>query len=234
MNRAISIAELHQEEQTVEAARGFASLGGILIGQKRYSDARLWLERALTIREHLFGADNSAAADTLMQLALVYRGEHRNDEAEQTYRRALGIYQQTQDAAKRAFAMRCLAEVLESRHDYSEADELLEQATSILTKKASVDPVGLARVHAGLADLRAAQKRYGEAAMLYRKALEMLEPAFGPENPQLLTILDAYARALRASKDYAAAAGVDMRTMKIRVSLTLRGQVSGFGDALVQ
>jgi tetratricopeptide (TPR) repeat protein len=232
VTRAVAIAAMHKDEQTSEAAQGFASLGGILIAQGRYPDARLWLGRALNVREHLFGADNASVADTLMEVALANRRDHRYEEAGQAYRQALNIYQQTQDTGKSAFAMRCLAEILISRHKYPEAEQTLDQATEALEHVGN--PVELGRVHAGLADLRVAQKRFGEAAKLYRQALDLLEPAFGPENPQLLAILDAYARALRAGQDYATAAGVDMRTMKIRVSLTLRGQVSSLSDALVQ
>jgi tetratricopeptide (TPR) repeat protein len=262
VRQALSIAESHQQDQTADAARGFASLGGILIAQKSYADARLWLGRSLTIREHLYGAGSAVAADTLMQIGLAYQREHRWQEAEQTYGQALRIYQQAPDVVKRALAMRCFADVLSARHKYGAAEELLGQAAAVLSPEpahnaarcggvqseaegagsrigrcapgtnSAFNRVALARVHASLADLRAAQKRYAEAVPLYRQALDALEPAFGPENPQLLTILEAYARALRAGQDYATAAGIDMRTMKIRVSLTLRGQVSSFSDGL--
>ena len=227
VNRAISIAAAHQDEQTAEAASGFASLGGLLIAQGRYSDATRWLSRALTIREHLFGADSVGVADVLLDLALVSRREHRYDDAARMYRTTLRIYQQTPDASKRAFVMRCLAEILASRHNYPEAEQWLEKAEAILDPSgAGASAVELGRVYSSRADLRAAQKRYEQAVTLYRKALDLLEPAFGAENPRLLATLESYARALRAREDYATAAGVDIRTMKIRVALALRGDVN--------
>jgi hypothetical protein len=64
-----------------------------------------------------------------------------------------------------------------------------------------------------------------ESEDLYRQAVGILEQAWGPENPQLITTLEHYSLVLRARQEYAQAASVDTRVMKIRVVRSLRSSV---------
>ena len=220
-DRAVSIAELHRSEQTPEAASDFSALGSILAVQSRYSEAKSWIGRALSLRNRLFGAESAESASTWMDLALVCRRERRFDDASRAYREALQIYRQAEDGSSAATALSGLASLLLTRHRYSEAGDFFEEAIATLEKGASPGLPEAGHLKAELADVRAAQKRTAEAVKLYREALGILEPAFGAESPRLLPVLESYAKALRAQQDYAGAASIDVRTMRIRVRQTL-------------
>jgi tetratricopeptide (TPR) repeat protein len=223
-DRATSIARMHADAATGDAANAFASLGSVLSALGRHSEARLWLGRALSIREQVFGPQSMAAAGTLEELALACRREHRFEESAQSYRQAVRLYQQNSDATKTASATRNLAELLVSRHKYAEANELLVQSEMALEGSTPAEQLELGWVKVALANLRMCQRRAHDAAILYREALNTLEPAVGSGNPRLLGVLEAYARVLRVVEDYATAAAVDMQAMKIRVQQSLARQ----------
>ncbi|HEY7336951.1 MAG TPA: tetratricopeptide repeat protein [Bryobacteraceae bacterium] len=220
-DRALSIAHLHRDEQTAEAAAAFSAMGSILAAQARYSEARSWIGRALSVRERLFGPESLECAGAWMDLALVYRRERRLDDAARAYDQALKIYRETEGASGMAAAMSGLAGLQIARHRSAEAGDLYEQALMILQMSRSSDDSEVGQVKAELAGVRVAQKRMAEAVKLYRGALGVLEAAWGAENPRLLPFLELYAKALRAQEDYAEAAGVDFQSMKIRVKQTL-------------
>jgi tetratricopeptide (TPR) repeat protein len=168
-----------------------------------------------------------------MDLAANCWREQRFDEAARSYRQALENYRQKADARRAAAAMTGLGRLLSARHRYPEAGDLLEQALAILERDGSRDSYAAGQIKKELAAVRAAEKRTGEAAALYREALEILEPALGPENPRLLAPLASYSKTLRAQDDYVGAARVDFEIMKICVKQTLReGKQSAFGGAI--
>ena len=220
-DRAISIAELHRADKTPDAASDFSALGSVLAAQSRYSEAKLWIGRALSLRNRLFGPDSVESADAWMDLALVRRRERRNDDAARAYRQALQVYRQAEEAGLAANALSGLASLLSVQHRYGEAGALLEDALAMLEKTASPALPEAGQLKAELGDIRSAQKRTAEAVKLYREALGILEPALGAESPRLLPVLESYAKALRAQQDYAGAASLDFRAMKIRVRQTL-------------
>ena len=220
-DRAISIAELHRSDETPDAASDFSALGSVLAAQSRYSEAKSWIGRALSLRNRLFGPDSVESAGTWMDLALVCRRERRVDDAARSYRRALQIYRQAEEAGLAANALSGLASLLSLQHQYGEAGALLQNGIAMLEKTASLVLPETGQLKAELGDVRFAQKRTAEAAKLYREALGILEPALGAESPRLLPVLESYAKALRAQQDYAGAASLDFRAMKIRVRQTL-------------
>jgi tetratricopeptide (TPR) repeat protein len=220
-DRALSIAHSHRDEQTAEAAAAFSAMGSILAAQGRYSEARSWIGLALNVRERLFGPESVESAGAWMELALVYRRERRLDDAARSYNRALRIYRETEEADGTAAALSGLASIQSARHRSMEAGDLYEQALAILQMSRSSDDSEVGQLKAELAGVRVTQKRMAEAVKLYRGAIGVLEAAWGAENPRLLPFLESYARALRAQEDYADAASVDFKTMKIRVKQTL-------------
>jgi tetratricopeptide (TPR) repeat protein len=107
------------------------------------------------------------------------------------------------------------------RKQYSQADALLRQAAGILTTSLLPNHPELGKVMARLADVSHRRGHLEESQDQYKQALAILEEAWGPESPQLLSTLEAYSRVLRARQEYAAAASADARAMKIRVTRTL-------------
>jgi tetratricopeptide (TPR) repeat protein len=308
--RAVAIAELHDTTQTLEGATAFANLGEIAESLGDAAEARKWLSRALPVRECLLGPEHPLVAETLSDLALTYRLEHRFKRAAELYRRALGILEATPETAlaskslgsvlnnlgqveaeeghlkeaeqilrksvtelertvgpqhpNTAAGLANLANVLRSRHRYPEAEEALRraeqidrlrfapdhpriardlnleailafdrkkyaeaerlftEALAILTKRLPAGHREIGRATANLAEVYLRQKRAAEAEQAYATALAILEHAVGPENPELLPTMEHYSMLLRARQDFATAAGLDARVMKIRVTQVLK------------
>jgi tetratricopeptide (TPR) repeat protein len=221
-NRALTIGRLHRDEQSADSANAFLALGSILAAQGKRSEAKSWIEAALRVRNLLYGAESADSADALMDLAGVYRRERRFEDAARIYGQALENYRRTTNAERVAAAMSGLGDSFSARHRYNEAGEMFEGALATLQRDASHDISEIGEIKTELAGLRVAEKRTGEAATLYREGLEILEPAYGPENPRLLPALESYSKTLRAEKDYVGAASVDLQAMKICVRQTLR------------
>ena len=80
----------------------------------------------------------------------------------------------------------------------------------------------LGKVIARLANLYRLQGRLDESETRFRRAISILEQAWGPENPQLLNILQSYEALLRTRQEYAEAESVEVRTTRIRVAEALR------------
>lgn len=311
MDRALAIARAHEAERDASAAEAFEATGVILDGQGRVLDAEGLLQKAIEIREQLFGAEDIHVAGTLCDLALVFRHEGQPEKSAQLYRRALAIYRRTPDTSAEwsvslelgrtlavqgrhgeaesalrqalqqaehqfgsahpnvAIVLSSLANELSSRHkydqaamllqraqeidrknfdpgdpkigsdlmnaaslafkqkEYVEAETMLQQAKAILENRLPPNHLEMGKIAASLAEIRRVENRLDESASLYSRSIEIMEQAWGPENPQLLPELQAYSNVLRAKQDYASAAGVDSRIMKIRVKQALHAARSG-------
>src|SRR5207253_1152218 len=108
------------------------------------------------------------------------------------------------------------------RKKYDEAEKLFDQALAVLAKRLLATHPEIGRLTANLAEVYLRQKRPAEAEEAFAKALAILEPPLGPDNPELLPTLEHYALLLRARQDFAKAASLDARVMKIRVTHALK------------
>ena len=181
--RAVSIAHLHRDEQTVDAANAFASLGSILAAQGDYSGANAWLGRALSIRRDLFGPESPAVADTLMELAAAARRAHRLPEAAKTYAHAVRIYEQSPRAPNYPAALLNLGRVLAEQGRRKQAESSFRQA---------VHEGGEPAAMSELAKVLVSQRRYSEARELLEQARAILErslPAAHPEIGKVIALL---------------------------------------------
>jgi hypothetical protein len=100
---------------------------------------------------------------------------------------------------------------------------LFQQSLAILTRQFPAPQRDIGRSTASLAEVYLREKRSPEAADAFDRALAMLEQTLGPENPELLSIMEHYAQLLRMRQDFAQAASLEARVMKIRVTRTLKG-----------
>ena len=108
------------------------------------------------------------------------------------------------------------------RKKYAEAERLFTEALAILTKRLPAGHREIGRATANLAEVYFRQKRAVEAEQAYANALTILEQAVGRDNPELLPTMEHYSQLLRARQDFAKAADLDARVMKIRVTRTLK------------
>jgi tetratricopeptide (TPR) repeat protein len=99
---------------------------------------------------------------------------------------------------------------------------LFQQSLAILTQRFPAPQADIGRATANLAEVYVREKRFTEAASAFDRALTILERTLGPDNPELVPTMEHYSQVLRAQQDFAKAASLEARVMKIRVTRTLK------------
>jgi tetratricopeptide (TPR) repeat protein len=115
-----------------------------------------------------------------------------------------------------------MANLERSRKHYPEAEALFREAKAILDKCLAPNHPEIGIVLSRLAEIRHREGRLDQSETLYQRSLEILEQAWGVESPMLLSLLEDYSAVLRSEQNYADAASMDARIMKIRVRQALR------------
>jgi tetratricopeptide (TPR) repeat protein len=99
----------------------------------------------------------------------------------------------------------------------AEAEALCKQALATYDQKlAAVNPSS-ARVLEALAQVYQEKRDYQGAAEFYQRSIKMYEQALGPENVELIPVLENYAALLRLRKRDSEAASVRDRARRIRL-----------------
>ncbi len=154
-------------------------LGSRALSHGRLAEAEPALEAALASAQ----GDELRFASSLNALGDLRMAQGAPDKAEPLYRRALAIMEKTSgpDSPETAAAVAYLAEACALSGKEAEADKLLRRALASAEK----DPKRHAEIAARFSELAVLQRALGrdnEAALAYRRALEVTEKALGPEN----------------------------------------------------
>ena len=91
----------------------------------KLGEAESWLQRSLSLRQQLFGVKAVIAADTQVELALVFRREGRLADAEALDRMAIATYRNEPAAKNLPVALHNLGQVLVEQSKPKEAEPLL-------------------------------------------------------------------------------------------------------------
>jgi tetratricopeptide (TPR) repeat protein len=175
-------------------------------GKERYSLVESLLQRVLTIREQTLEPNHPAIAMTLNDLGRLYHRQGKYEQAEQFCQRALTIYKQTlePDNPLIGTSLNNLAKIYRSQQEYDEAEKFFQQALIIREQSLRNHPdvaetlEDLAKVYIaqgkqyetvemyGEGELRPEhEKRYEEAALLYKRALTIRTQVLGPSHPSV-------------------------------------------------
>ena len=106
-------------------------------GLRKFRDAEEQLRQALEIQTKLLGENNTAIADTLMDLALNVSNQARFDEAQALFRRAEPIVQRSPNEADRARFATYLGLEAANRGDFAAARQFARAAVESWRKLAS-------------------------------------------------------------------------------------------------
>ena len=221
-SRAIATyQELHEAKNLPVALN---NLGRIRVEQGRSKEAERLFRKAIAFWEKELGPMHPNVAAGLTNLGLLLSSRSKFDEAEPILHRARDIDQERFPASHPRIAndLNNLAVLALNRKQYPEAEALLQEAKAIFEKCLSPGHPDTGKVLARLAEVYHREGRLDEAETLYRRSLEILERAWGTENPLLLSLLENYSADLRSQQNYADAASLDARSMKIRVKQALR------------
>ena len=164
--QALDITQAFYGPNHYKTAAGLTVLGRAVRFEPQGNDeAQRLFERALVIRERVFGRVHPQVASTLNELGGVALARGRFDEAEALARRVLAIYR-TVYGRKHAFTgvgVANLASVYMKHNQYSQAEPLFREAIGIFTETQGAEHLntGIARIKLGRTLLR--QHRYAEA-----------------------------------------------------------------------
>jgi tetratricopeptide (TPR) repeat protein len=219
---AIAAYEERHEAKSLPSALN--NLGRIRAEQGRSKEAEQLFRRAIALWERQLGPTHPNVAAGLTSLGLLLCSRSKFNDAEPILRRARDIDVERFPANHPRIAndLNNMGVLALDRKHYAEAEEFLQEARAILEKCLPPSHPENGKVLARLAEVYYRESRLDASEALYRQALEILEQTWGPENPLLLPVLQDYSAVLRSRNNYADAASVDARIMKIRVKQTLR------------
>ena len=142
------------------------------LDQGKYSEAEGLFERALAIREKVFGSGHPFVAQTLNNLGRVHAAQRKYSEAEELFKRALAIREQTLGEGHPfvATSLASLANLYRDQGKYSEAEELYKRALVIGEKALGASHPGAAWGLNNLAILYQARGDSESALAYSRKA----------------------------------------------------------------
>jgi tetratricopeptide (TPR) repeat protein len=179
-------------------------------------------QRALYIREQVYGSDHLDVATSLHHLARLYRGQGRFAEAETLLQRALRIREdrlgpQHLDVGH---LLNDLGILYNEQGKYAEAEPLYLRALQIYEHQVGPEHPwvalhGLSGGLISLAELYSQQGRYIEAEPLFQRALHILEQQVGPEHPHIGYLLDGLADLYSEQGKYAEAELLYLRGLHI-------------------
>jgi tetratricopeptide (TPR) repeat protein len=221
--RALAILEAQPDAKGTLAAV-LNNLGKMEGQEGRLKEAEGILRRSVRESERVFGERHANTAAGLVSLAEVLRLRHHYREAEEVLHRAEGINAVSFGAEHPRMARDLSLEgaLAFDRKRYGEAEAAFVRALGIFGRSLPAGHREIGRATANLALVYLREKRLAEAEKAYGRALGILERTEGCENPELLPLMQQYSEVLRARQDFAKAAGLDARVMKIRVERTLR------------
>jgi tetratricopeptide (TPR) repeat protein len=178
-------------------ARALLNLGSARVLGWDAAAAEPELRRGVAIWQAALGADNRDVADALASLSQGLREQGKLDEALQVARRAVAIAERVMgvDDSMLVGLLFELGLVELRLARFSDAESHLRRASAIASKVFAPDDSRQMNVIAALADSRALQSRWREAAALYEQAIPALQRRPGLHK-QLGITETSYARVL--------------------------------------
>jgi tetratricopeptide (TPR) repeat protein len=202
------------------------NLAGILGAQGKYKAARDLLTEAIGRLEKLDGPEHPDVISTVRDCAAVEFAQKHYGRAAELYRRVFDTDLRTfgPNNPRTRFDLNDLGSTAFARRRLSEAEELFIRAMT----NEKTDDARESIVKANLAQVYQVEKRYEEAARLFREAIEEFERSGRAQDPRLGSILASYASLLRATGDYAQAEKLQARAtaLQVRGILTREGRES--------
>ena len=156
-----------------------------LYQQGKYNEAIPLAEQALAIRKKVLGDNNRLTADSLNNLAELYKSQGRYSEAEPLHKEALAIRRKQlgDNHSDTAESLNNLAELYRLQGRYSEAEPLLKQAIDIWKQQLGDNHPLTATGRNNLAALYYSQGRYSEAEPLFQQASTIIRQQLGDNHP---------------------------------------------------
>jgi tetratricopeptide (TPR) repeat protein len=188
-----------------------------LLGEAKYDEALEAAKRALAIREKTLGFDNPDLANSLSNLARIYRAKGDFANAESTFRRIVEIIEKKLGAEHREIIrpISNLATLYNEMGDYTRAEPLYQRALSVSEKKLEADHLLTAALLNNLAELYFKKGDFARAEPLHRRALAIREKKLGIEDPLVARSINNLAKIYDVTGDYDRAEPLYRRALAI-------------------
>ncbi|MFD0987833.1 alpha/beta fold hydrolase [Methyloligella solikamskensis] len=180
-------------EDSAEYATAVTWLAWMLRREQNYDKAAPLLERALTIRERVFGPDHALVATSLHNLAGVYFDQGREDEANALIVRAETIKAEVDGVGDLEMMPRRIAELSQAGKP-GEALDLAQRYVTLTKERYGPDQPPIVPALLELAFLYETQGRIDQAEALLKEGLAIREKAFGENSLESAESLDQLAR----------------------------------------
>jgi tetratricopeptide (TPR) repeat protein len=205
------------DERSLEDARRLSEDSRKLRKKGKYDEAVTLTERALAIREKVFGPDHLAVADSLHALASLYDDKSDYVKAEPLNLRALAIREKElgpdqPDVAKSVYN---LAWIYYVRHDYTKAELFYRRALAIQENALGPNHPEVATTLNDLALLYLEKGDYDQSILVNQRVLSIRENALGPDDSGVARALNNLALVYEVRGDYAKAESLYHRSLSI-------------------
>jgi len=183
-----------------------------------YNEAQSQMERALSLRQRVLGAQHPDTLTSMQELGELYIASAKYAQAQalldpllESRRRTLGQYHQ--DTLR---ALNDLAGVVNAQADYRRAallrGEVLDSDRRVLGREHPYTLIALNN----LASTDSALGKYADAASLYQEAVEIMKRVMGAAHPATLGSMNGLAVVYRYQGKYAEAESLAMQVIDLR------------------
>jgi CHAT domain-containing protein/Tfp pilus assembly protein PilF len=205
------------DERSLEEARRLSEDSRKLRKTGKYDEAKTLTERALAIREKVFGPDHLAVADSLHALASLYDDKSDYVKAEPLNLRALAIREKAlgpdhPDVAKSLYN---LAWIYSTRQDFTKAEIFYRRALAIQENALGPNHPEVATTLNDLALLFLEKGDYDQSILVNQRVLSIRENALGPDASGVAKALTNLAQVYEVRGDYAKAESLYHRSLSI-------------------
>lgn len=196
--QAIDIVEAEKDKSEHASdpvtAEALCRLAEIYSVSGKESKAVELLERAIAMRETLFGDTSAPAIDTVEQLARIYRDQANWSRAQTCYKRILSARTLTlgADHVDTSRTMSELARIYLKTGRLKEAEPLFVKALAVQEHALGAASPLLLSTTLNYAGLLTEEGRLDQADDYYQKALAMSEKLWGKEDPRILPALEGF------------------------------------------
>jgi tetratricopeptide (TPR) repeat protein len=205
----------------LEEASVLSRAGWYLDDRAQYKEAEPLLRRALIIREQILGIDHPATADSLNNLALLYKNRGLYTQAEPLLVRALATNEQQLGASHSdtASSLNNLALLYQTQGRYTNAEPLYVRALTIREQLLGDSHPDTAISLNNLAALYKLQEKYADAERLYLRALAINEQLLGVNHPDTAISLNNLAVFYKLQEKYVDAERLYLRALALNEQL---------------
>jgi len=174
---------------TAEAAYLLYQAGRYLRARALYEESESFLTGALTLAERVHGPIHTTTADTLDEIACLYREIDRAGEAEPLHLRALEITETLAgpEHSQTAGKLHNLALFYLEQRAFDQAEPLFLRAIEIRQRDNGMDEILMAASLTQMGGVYRARSAFDKAEAHYRQALEIYERLLAPDHIEIAT-----------------------------------------------